>query len=182
MRRSPLLLLILVGGSAMPTRPAGPPDSEPTVGIEVEVTADGALQVRLVNNGKEPLTVLTQGRTFRGGPREGVGLYDWEIVLGLPSVARHKGRVAVPAIAKYGPVTLMPGEVTEPITLPRDVLEEFYRTYPVPPPLARGETRVVYEVHPLWGKRFDLWDGKVTKKVMDGRIVEPSGGIRIKDR
>jgi hypothetical protein len=148
----------------------------------VEVTADRALQVRLVNNGKDPLTVLTQGLTFRGAQRDGVGPNDWEIVLGLPSVTPHKGRVVVPALAKYGPVKLMPGEVTEPITLGRDALEEFYRTHPGQVGIPPGETRVVYEVHAQWGKRFDIWDGKVTKKVIDGRIVEPSGAIRIKRR
>jgi hypothetical protein len=97
-------------------------------------------------------------------------VFHWEVVLGLPEKTRHKGRVIVPALGKYGPVKLMPGEVTEPIVFRLDAL---YKAVPVQPlGTPWGDTRVVYEVHPFWGKRFNLWSGKVVQKVQG---VTPGG-------
>jgi len=164
------LLMVLVCGAPSPIEAVGQPSSKPEVGIEVEIAADRSLRVRLVNQGKETITVLTQGLTFRGGAEGGVGPYHWEIVLGMPSVTRQNGRVIVPALSRYGPVELMPGEVSELITVSRKELDELYRTHQSVP-LPWGETRVVYEVHPFWGQRFDLWIGKVTRKVADGPVL-----------
>jgi hypothetical protein len=67
------------------------------------------------------------------------------------------------------------------IAIGRDALHELYRTHRHGPH-SWGETRMVYEVHAQWGKRFDVWDGMVTKKVQDGPIMEPSGAVRTRDR
>ena len=39
-------------------------------------------------------------------------------------------------------------------------------------PLPWGQTRVVYEVHPSWGERFNIWHGKVTVKAADSKIIK----------
>jgi hypothetical protein len=130
----------------------------PNVEIEVELLEEQRIRVRFVNLGKESLTVLTRGFTFRGVEEK---VFNWEVVFGLPNVTRNKDRVVVPAIDNYGPVKLMPGEVTEPIIIHLDQLYKAVSNNLVP----WGETRVVYEVHPFWGKRFGLADGKVAKKL-----------------
>jgi hypothetical protein len=163
-----ILLMALACGPLPSAEAAEKPKPKPGLGIEVEVLAEKrTLAVRLVNNSNEPLTVLTQRFTFRGVEDRG---FHWEVVLGLPDVTRHKGRVVAPALGTYGPVKLMPGEVTEPIVIR---LEALYKAVPVKPlGTPWGETRVVYEVHPFWGKRLNLFQGKVTQKVQG---VTPDG-------
>ena len=163
-----VILLLPLACAATPSAAAvAKPPPKPAVGIEVEVLKEkAALAVRFVNNGTEAITVLTEGVTFRGV--EAGGAYHWEVVFGLPEVTRHKGRVVVPALSRRGPVKLMPGEVTEPIAVSLDAL---YRAVPGKIPLPWGQTRVVYEVHPSWGKRLGLWHGKVTVKAADSKII-----------
>lgn len=134
MRRVTVLLSLACAVTPSAEAVAQPP-AKPAVGIEVEVLAEKAsLAVRFVNDGTEAITVLTEGVAFRGV--EAVGAYHWEVVLGLPEVARHNGRVVVPSLSRRGPVKLMPGEVTEPIAVSLDAL---YRAVPgrVPLPWAR---------------------------------------------
>ena len=159
--------LLPLACAALPTAEAGAQPPKPAVRIEVEVRAEkAALAVRFVNEGTEAITVLTEGVTFRGVEE---GPHHWEVVFGLPEVTRHKGRVVVPALSTRGPVKLMPGEVTEPVTVSLDAL---YRAVPGTLGFPWGQTRVVYEVHPSWGERFGIWHGKVTVKAADSKITK----------
>jgi hypothetical protein len=140
--------------------PAGGPRAiNPEIGIEVELLEEQRIRIRFVNTGKEPLIALTRGFTFRGVEET---VFNWEVVFGLPNVVRHRGRVTVPALDDYGPVKLMPGEVTEAIVIR---LNDLYKTVGNTLGVPWGETRVVYEVHSFWGKRFGIYHGKVTKKI-----------------
>jgi hypothetical protein len=163
-----ILLIVLACNTTTLSEAADRPSPKLDIGIEIKYLAKKRIvTVRLVNISKAPLTVLSQGFTFRGVAKR---VFHWEIVLGMPELTRHKGRVIVPTLGKYGPVKLLPGEVTEPIVIRLDAL---YKNVPVKPlGTPWGDTFVVYEVHPFWGKRFNVWSGKIAQKV---RGVTPDG-------
>src|ERR1700757_3591307 len=98
MRLSILLIVLACNATAL-LEAANRPSAKPDIGIEIELLARKRIvSVRLVNKSKEPLTVLSQGFTFRGVAKR---VFHWEVVLGLAEKTRHKGRVIVPALGKY---------------------------------------------------------------------------------
>ncbi len=119
-------------------------------------------EIHVINAGSEEVTVLTNGWDIRkkeDGEHKAV-----ERTLVWEPQRTSDGKKLIPSFPSFDPVTLERGEVAliRPVTgalqsLPKD-----------------GYLTVSYEIAEEWGKRFNIWHGKVSAEpipIRDGGAV-----------
>ena len=113
--------------------------------------------MRLVNTGKAPLTVVTNGLRWKAA-EDGDKV---TFAAAMTEQKKHKDRLVVPPAESLGLVRLMPGEVAS-VHVPA-----------MPKAMnqlgAKSEVTVVYEVSAFWGRRFGTWHGKAECKAEVGK-------------
>lgn len=106
------------------------------------------LFVRLVNTGEKSITVLTNKDYLDVSTNKDRQTDRVQITLGLYHVSKNEGRLRVPCLYDYSPVTINPNEVAS--------ITRFFSDMP-----AEMTLTVEYSVDKLWGERFDIWSGSL---------------------
>jgi len=122
-------------------------------GLKVELNARQLgkkliVRVHLANTGEKNITVLTTGLNCIRSKEGDV----FEVTFGYQSSVTYEGRPVIPSLTTFSPVTLRPGEMA----VISNVSSKFER---LP---ESGKLLVTYEIAQEWGKRFNIWFGKVS--------------------
>jgi hypothetical protein len=121
-------------------------------------TGPARLEVRLVNTGKEQITVVTARLRVR--VEQAKDTEKFTVGLEMIEKRMHGGRLVVPSSAVLELVKLLPGEVAliNPTTLtnPPDVWKAVNGSE------GKGAITVVYEISEFWGERLGVWRGKIS--------------------
>lgn len=133
------------------------------------VTKRNTAEILLVNEGKIPITVFSQGLG------QGFGFSDPErkkgtLSLSLAMTVNWQGHELVASKYRYFPVTLQPGEAAKYELLGEPFVNPFKRLAEWP---SLESLTVEYVIPPAQGARYDVWTGtarSIEYKVVDGEI------------